>query len=525
MLDKYNMHMRNLLNLIKSLEEAAVPKTAGSKGINATNITKIGNEKRIETFLHKIKTKDPFTLLTSPDEEQQEVIIDFRELPRIQQMIADGTFVGDKVQLRTTSGDMITIDQLAKTSEFGGQAAKYGEEAGKEGLLVKPSQIKITDRNIPAHDLLDEIVNNPVLLSTDYGQVIIQLAKYIEAGEYVMLPKEYNTAAKKKVRTAIIDYAGEYLGVLSLLWPGASRFPRRKEFEEWLGASIGETTFNFPAAANNNLADSFAIISNPDTSHTLNISSKGTGGGAAPAISGLKVPDHVANDPNFKDATGFIEICQTLGTVPQAFEALDFVYRVNPKAISKRWHEFLPFSSRNPSLQERAKQSLTNRSALPQQYSVLYSDIKSDKATDGGKLIYSIKKEVASAINDRDAIPEFKVAVLQILQMNFVQQYADYKNGEIKFETQWPAKLHGTVSVVNKSSATEPTAGGFSFKLGRVTEADEPGVDGDAGAPATGDEAETDFMAGAGNIAGGRQSSSDVSSDDDIGVGRKKQKR
>ena len=69
--------------------------------------------------------------------------------------------------------------------------------------------------------------------------------------------------------------------------------------------------------------------------------------------------------------------------------------------------------------------------------------------------------------------------------MNFIQQYTDYAGGEITFETQWPAKLDGDVSVVNKSSAAEPTAGGFSFKLGRVTKADEVGdVAGDAVAPA-----------------------------------------
>jgi hypothetical protein len=95
--------------------------------------------------------------------------------------------------------------------------------------------------------------------------------------------------------------------------------------------------------------------------------------------------------------------------------------------------------------------------------------------TDGGTLVYAIKKDVAEAINDRDAIPEFQDTILQVLEMNFIQQYSDYSAGEITFETQWPAKLEGTVSVVNKSSAAEPTAGGFSFKLGRVTASDEVG--------------------------------------------------
>lgn len=500
--------MRNLINLLQTLEEAAAKKVSGSKGLDATNLTKSGNENRLAAFLDKLGRRDPFTLLTGPDEDQAEVTLDSRELPKVQQMIDNGAFTGGKIKLRTTGGDIITIDMLAKTNEFGGQAAKFGQSAGKEGLLVKPSQIKITNRDIPANQLYDEIANNPILNSTDYGKVIIQLAGHIFSREFVMLPDEYQTAENKKLRAAIVDYAGEYLGVLALMIPGASRFPRRAAFEEWLGGNIGDTVLFFPAGANNQLADSEATITNPNTSHTLNISSKGTGGGAAPAISGLKVPEDVATDPNFSVAVEFIRMCQDMGTIAQAFAALDLVFQSNPKAVAKKWHKFLPFATKNPTLNLRAKQSIDKDSPLPQQYSALFSDIASEKATDGGKLVYAIKKEVASAINDRGAIPEFRVAVLQILEMNFIQQYADYKGGELKFETQWPAKLHGDISVINKSSATEPTAGGFSFKLGRVTEADEPGPDGDVPdeeVQLSEPESERDLAAGAEEVTRGHR--------------------
>ena len=33
------------------------------------------------------------------------------------------------------------------------------------------------------------------------------------------------------------------------------------------------------------------------------------------------------------------------------------------------------------------------------------------------------------------------------------------------FETQWPAKLNGKVTVESKSGGTDPTKGGLSFKL------------------------------------------------------------
>mgnify|MGYP003338533674 FL=1 len=43
--------------------------------------------------------------------------------------------------------------------------------------------------------------------------------------------------------------------------------------------------------------------------------------------------------------------------------------------------------------------------------------------------------------------------------------------------TQWPAKLDGKITVENKSSAQDPTSGGFSFKLGRTDSSvsSEPG--------------------------------------------------
>ena len=88
-------------------------------------------------------------------------------------------------------------------------------------------------------------------------------------------------------------------------------------------------------------------------------------------------------------------------------------------------------------------------------------------------------------MNNRDALPEFRDMVLEILEMNFVQQYMDYEKKnkyEFSFETQWPAKLDGQVTLENKSSAKEPTTGGFSFKLGRTdsnvsSEPDEIRVD------------------------------------------------
>jgi hypothetical protein len=464
--------MREFINLIQTLSEAAV-------GMSAGQILKY--DSRFNKFIEYIQNKKPFTTV-----DGTEVILDPREAKRFIDLRNQDMFTGI-LKARTTDGQEIPLSKLAKTTDFGGAAVAAGQEAstgGKEGLIVKPSQIGITDVDIPASDFYETILNNSALSSTDYGQVIQQLAEYIVAGEYVMLPEEYQGKEKEKVRKAIVDYAGEYLGVLALLY-NRSRFPRKAQFEEWLGATIGDLTLNFPSKANTNLADSFAMITNPNTSHTLNISSKGTGGGAAPAISGLKVPDYVRNDPNFESAVAFIDICQKEGTVQQAFSAMDLIYSINPKAISKKFHKYLPFAEKNPKLPEMCKADIVASKSktrvnygLPQKYTPLWSDI-SGAGSEGGKIIYAIKKEVQDSVNNRDGIPGFEDAVLQILEMNFIQQYCDYKGGMLSFATQWPAKLDGKISVENKSSTTEPTAGGFSFKLGRVDDSvsSEPGDD------------------------------------------------
>jgi hypothetical protein len=89
--------------------------------------------------------------------------------------------------------------------------------------------------------------------------------------------------------------------------------------------------------------------------------------------------------------------------------------------------------------------------------------------TDGGKLTYVVKKAVSEIVNS-GAVPGFQAAILEILDYNFIQQYtkvASKKTGALAFSTQWPAKLSGHVTMEAKSSATDPTGGGFCFKLGQ----------------------------------------------------------
>jgi len=463
--------MRDLINIIDNLLEAK------GVGLSPGEITKY--DWRFNKFIEYIENKQPFTTVDGGT-----VVLEPAEADRFIEMYSNGTFQGNlKAKIKDVEKE-VALSSLVKTKDFGGAAVAAGQqasEAGKEALLLKPSQIGIVDKKIQASDFYDMLVSNPVLNSTDYGKEVIKLADYIVSGEVVMLPEEYKDKDKQKIKKAIVDYAGEYLGVLALLYR-RSRFPRRAQFEQWLGGSIDELVLFFPSKANTNLADSFASITNNETQHSVNISSKGTGGGAAPAISGLKIPDHIASNPKFKTVVDFVKICKERNTTDQAFAAIDLLFKSNPSAINKKWHKFLPFAEKAPQLSGAAKASVDAKKKkedylLPAKYKPLIDDIKSENASMGGKLIYAIKKEVASAINQRDALPEFKPAILELLEMNFMQQYTDESGGQLKFATQWPAKLDGEISVENKSSATDPTAGGFSFKLGRT----DSSVSGDAG--------------------------------------------
>lgn len=483
--------MRDLLNLLDNIL------------VEASNLAPgeiLKHDWRWELVLEKIKTGAPFMTMAN-----QEVIIDPAEADRFVQLRKANQFTG-AIKVKTvspdgTAGPEVALSSLQKTPELQKPTGGAVQGAGgkpvitKENALVKPSLIGITDRDIPAADLYDEIANNAVLNSTDYGKVVINLANYIVSGEVVVLPEEYTTKEMEPLRKAIVDYAGEYLGVLALVY-GRSAFPDQAGFLTWLGGSTDDLVINFPGKANTNIADSYATITNPTTSHSLNISSKGTGGGAAPAISGLKISDEIKTNPQLKNAVDFIEICQSTdrsggpSTISQAFKAMDLIFNVNPDALPKKFHKLLPFSEKSPDLQARCVAQIRNKdySLLPRKYNALLSEVSSAKATDGGIVVYTIKKYVADAINNKNAIPEFRDTILQVLEMNFIQQYTDYNQGELTFETQWPAKLKGNISIENKSSAISPTDGGFSFKLGRADNVDPLA---DLGAPGDQDNNET----------------------------------
>ena len=511
--------MRDLIDIITTLSEGVT--------LAASEFKKRPN--RYDTFIKKIASGGKFTTV-----DNQEVILDPNEAEKYSQLWDPKTqeFTDSKIAqfAKLAPGEnykgknIIPISNLLKTTEFGGASVGAGVSptaGGKASYGLTPKAIGIVDRDIPTTDLYDIIINNPVLNSTEHGQIVIQLANYIVSGESVTVPPE--VTKNKQLLAAIQDNAGEYLGVLALIYY-RSRFPARASFEEWLGGSTDDLTLRFPSASNFALADSFATIKNPKTNHSVNISSKGKDGGAAPAISGLKIPPHIASNPKLKTGVDFVNLCKTKGTLEQAFDGIDLLYKANSKSISEVWHQFLPFS-KNLTLKQEILSSIKGKDVqFGEELRPILNSVASKEATDGGKIVYAIKREVADAINKKDALPEFRSMVLEILEMNFIQQYTDFgkkHKNEFTFDTQWPAKLDGNVSLENKSSAKEPTTGGFSFKLGRVDDSvsAEPGED-----PVDGVDTETDFMAKAAQLAGTRSlNSPKPKSKQEVGnVGRKK---
>ena len=440
--------MRDILNILDSLLVEAT--------LEPSQIIKY--PERFDAFISHIQDGRAFYTASG-----EEVVLDPAEAERFLQLKNSGNFRG-ALSGKSRDGKMYPLSSFIKTAEFGGASVRPGDDTvkNKEGVVVKPTQIGITDHPIPADALADAITQNTVLASTEYGQAVIAAAQNIINGEPAQLPAD--VVKNEPVKKAIVDYAGEYLGVLALIYDQSS-FPNKKKFLKWLGGSFNELILNFPSKSNMQIADSFASIVNPTTQHQINISSKGTGGGAAPSLSGLVVPDHVRKKKAYVTAIDFIELCQNKNlpsptTVSQVYQAMNLLYERVPESVPEQFVPYLPWPQK---IVGQVSDSLKNGTAMPE-YEPLFRDLKS-RGSDGGKLTYVVKNAVMQAVNG-GAVPEFQAAVLEILDYNFIQQYTSAnKNGTLTFTTQWPARLDGEVSLETKSGGTDPTKGGFSFKL------------------------------------------------------------
>jgi len=449
--------MRDLLTILDNILTESLIR----ESLTASEITK--RPGRFEKFIDHIRDQKPFYTA-----DGQEVVLDPSEADRFEELHAKKQFTG-QIQARDLDGNVWATSKFIKTAEFGGAAVKPGEEGdlskiSKDAAGLKPSKIGITGKKITAKNLPKVIIGNSNLNSTEWGKAVIEMAVNITNGQPAVIPEGLRDHGP--IVKAIVDNAGEYLGVLALVsgqsqWYGGAG--KQQEFVSWLGSSVDSLVVDFPAGETNPLADSFATVSNAATGHTLNISSKGTGGGAAPALSKMKIPDAVRKKRKYKTAVDLIELSARESAATVGFKAMNLLHQINPQSVPKEYKGMLPWPE---NVINAARSSLADGSALPAKYQKIINSVRST-APDGGRLMYAVKRDVAKMVNT-GAIPEFEAVLLEILDMNFIQQYATYegkKSGVVNFSTQWPAKLDGEVSMENKASANEPSSGGFSFKL------------------------------------------------------------
>lgn len=394
------------------------------------------------------------------------VVIEPNEADRLLDLQTNGKFGGRGITLKQKDvTKSYPIGAFLKTKRYGGDAIPPGQEKTmeptKSGAKLKPKDIGLHDQQIAAGQLGKLIASNTSLQQTPVGQAVIKIANEISAKRPAIMPKGLHS----KEISAINDNAGEYLGVLALV-EGMSKFDHQEDFQKWLGTSIGSLTLLFPGT-NNPIADSYALI-NQSTGHQINISSKGSGGGAPPAISGLKIPEHILAKKQYEIPVKFIQLCQPEAplpdprTVSQPFYVMNMLNEYKPGVIPEQYKQFLPWGD---DVIARVNRGLKTGEAMPE-YAHLWSkiDFRSEKAVDGGKLTHVVKNTVMEIFNS-GKIPEFAPAVLEILDYNFIQQDAVINKGVMNFTTHWPAHIRGDVTVESKSGAPNPAKGGFSFKL------------------------------------------------------------
>lgn len=435
---------------------------------------------RIATFVNKIQTKSPFTTV-----DGRQFVADPKQAAEIKKFLSNPNAKGSII-LRSLDGkETLSSSKLAKTGEFSGQsvsAADKGDitQAGKEQLPVKPPQVfKTTDVDVNlatakdlqragafrVKDLYSKIINSEQLKSLGaYGQAIISCAQQINKGSDPVLPQGLTTPQLK----ALIDYAGEYLGILAM-YKGTADFPKREAFLKFIGRDLGTSMLYFPVKSNTPLADSFAI-QDSETGHTIYLSSKGSGGGAAPSLTGLKITDEIAKRRQYKDAVKFIQIAQSTGTIEQPFHMMNFLATTYPYSIDPKFAKFLPWKPADIIAVDASRRDKSAQTRLPaklQRFVDSFTFRKlSANATPGGILHYVVSKEIQRIVN-AGTIKNFQACVLEVLSENFVQIYTQPKKATLETYVLWPANVDGVVTVESKASAVDPTSAGLSFRVSK----------------------------------------------------------
>ena len=348
--------------------------------------------------------------------------------------------------------------------------ANGGTVSSKESYSIKPSDI-FADERFPATNVFNEVINNPKLQEQEIGKLIIEMAKEIKAGtnpSFKDKPEEF--------KTAIRDYAGEYLGVLALL-RGTANFATRKEWLQHLGVkSLDSIYINFPQQSNFALGDSIGSFENAETGNMILISSKGGKMGAPPSLNSLKIPDNLLGSNRYAAEVDFVQTMQGASAVDQPFKGINKLFEYAPDSINETIKQILPLTDQDQTdliaLMDRSY-SKNDWKQLPEKFHPLITLISktfsrfADTATPGGLIHYIITKDIMNAVNDRNAMPEFESLGREILQKNFIQIFARPKGTELGFDVLWPnvELATGKVKLYSKASANDPKKAKMSFSV------------------------------------------------------------
>lgn len=462
--------MRDLLNLLDNMlaEEKLSAAEMASKKMSAVKNPVTGQlMTRQELFLWKVINSSPFEM----DDNSGPVTINPNEAVNVRRWISQG--MKTPIALTTTDIDTVKNTQLKKTVEFGSKEAEGIKIKGSDVFGSEDTDIKDLGNSIesimsaggfPAIDMYNAIANSPQIKTLGkVGQAVVSMAKQITQGEIPTVPAGLSAQEIK----AIELYASEYLGVLGLV-AGIVPFKQgnRKDFDNFIGTDLGSMIIYFPKNVSNPLADSFSVT-NDRTGHSIKISSKAAGKGAAPSLASLKLPNDVRD--KYPEAAEFLDTVQDpdVSTFAQPFKMLNAMYAINPSNVPTAYLPLLPFSDE---LIAQLEATLKSDEAIPRKimsvfYKQLSDQVKNSDNTDGGKAWYAVTTDIIKAVNKGSAVPNLREALIESLGYNFVQLYTNVKGGRLVTEAFWPAKLNGNVKLKTKGSAANPKHGKLSVEI------------------------------------------------------------
>lgn len=414
------------------------------------------------------------------------VVIKKSEAKRIENLYNTNKFTG-QVRLIGSDGTPYPLSSFLKTKEFGGQSVAPNQDAGEAPVAgVRPGQVfqhgtaekgtELTAKvaiNLGAFKAgaLGKQIRANQYLDTQgaVGAAIKQISKEIDSKQIPTVP-----ALSKKELSNIQNYGFEYLGVQQLI-AGTADFPTAQQFYNHVGTKLQDLILYFPSSSSNPLADSYAL-QNAQTGNTIGISSKGSGGGAASSINGLKLSDSMKKRIGKDPAVTFCNLIQKTTSWKQPFAAVNWIAENYPGNLGEL-EQFLPFDEEFLSW---AKDTWDNRNAgvpetledIPRQYQPLYKLVqRSIKKRVSNPLFYDVRyyvKEILHTAVRNGTIPNFNARMLEILGENFVLLQTDRvgKPGTGSFVThvQWPAKMGGTVTFEHKDPAPKWTSS-ITWKL------------------------------------------------------------